>query len=156
MYGSAREVWSGFSKNLFEGLGSLAVLALALGLHLVCFLAPYLVLLVSWAMPEHSALSGLLASWTPFAAVGVAQNVLIRGLLALRHKQPWEGILLHPLSIGVLLLIALHSTILSYRGALPWANRIYEKRSVRVATQPEKSGAGALPAPTAARSEVTS
>ncbi len=116
MYSSGREVWEGFSKNLFEGLGeSLVLLAGVLTLHLVCFVLPYLAL--PW-----------LGSW---ALAGIALNVALRLLMALRWRQPLSGVLLHPLAVLGLCGIALNSMLWSRRGQIRWAGRSYVARSAR-------------------------
>ncbi|MCC6528045.1 MAG: glycosyltransferase, partial [Polyangiaceae bacterium] len=51
MYESRAEVWRGFAKNLFEGIGaSRLALALVVALHLGCFVGPYVALPVALAL----------------------------------------------------------------------------------------------------------
>jgi hypothetical protein len=63
----------------------------------------------------------------------VGANLALRALLALRFRQPAEGVLLHPLSVLALLAIALNSFRWSRRGAIHWRDRSYPARSARVA-----------------------
>ncbi|HEX6245816.1 MAG TPA: glycosyltransferase family 2 protein [Polyangiales bacterium] len=127
MYRSFREVWSGFSKNLYEGLGSRPLrLGAVMALYLGAFVAPYVVLALALLLPGWAALA-------PAAAFGVALNLALRALLALRFRQPLEGVLLHPLGVLALCGVALNSYRCTRRGALAWAGRTYAQRTERLA-----------------------
>jgi chlorobactene glucosyltransferase len=126
MYRSLPEIWRGFSKNLYEGVGATPLrLTLVILLYLAAFVAPYLVLWLALVAPVWSALL-----WP--AAAGVALNVLLRLALVLRFGQPIEGLLLHPLSVLVLCLLAVNSYCWSARGRVLWAGRSYGNRKQRV------------------------
>ena len=125
MYTGAQEVWDGFSKNLYEGIGGTA---LALGavvvLYAACFLMPYVFLV-----------SGLLAGDAAqlySGALGVACNVLLRSLLAARFSQPASGILLQPLAVIGLLCVAFNSRRWSIENRLRWRGRTYASRQERL------------------------
>ncbi len=124
MYRSASEVWRGFSKNLYEGLGNPLVLVSVIALHLACFIAPYVALLFVSISLAPSEL------WLP-AMLGVAANVLLRLCLAIRFQQPWEGVVLHPFSVLTLCALALNSYVWAARGKIEWAGRIYAGRARR-------------------------
>ena len=67
MYEGARELWQGFSKNAFEGIGGRIPAMLAVqALYLACFVLPYVVL--------GGGLLGV-DGWVVPGAVGVAANV---------------------------------------------------------------------------------
>lgn len=122
MYGSASEVWKGFSKNLYEGLGeSPVLLAVVLGLYFSAFILPYLLLAAAPFAPW------LLAP----ALVGVGLNVALRALLAVRFRHPPEGLLLHPVGVVLLLAIAVNSWRWARGGTIEWAGRVYAARSKR-------------------------
>ena len=123
MYRSAREVWEGFSKNLYEGIGGrpLALVGV-IALYTVPFLLPYAMLV--------GAVLGISALWGP-AIVGVGANLALRTLLAVRHRQPVEGILLHPWSVVALVGVAINSWRWNHRGAIRWRGRTYPARSAR-------------------------
>ncbi|HET6763420.1 MAG TPA: glycosyltransferase family 2 protein, partial [Longimicrobiaceae bacterium] len=123
MYHGGGEVWRGFSKNLYEGLGgNPLILALVIGLHASFFVLPYVALVAGLA-----GIPGLLSP----ALLGVAANVALRGALAVRLRQPLEGVLLHPLAILGLIAIALNSFRWSRRGQIVWRDRTYAARAAR-------------------------
>jgi chlorobactene glucosyltransferase len=129
MYRGFQELWEGFSKNLYEGIGgSPGALALIVALHAWVFLLPYAALV--------AALLGASALLVP-AVAGVAANVLIRAALAARFRQPWEGVLLHPLSVLALLAIALNSFRWARGNRIRWRGRVYAARAARVAAGPQ-------------------
>ena len=123
MYRSAREVWDGFAKNLYEGLGERpSSLALAIALHLWAFVVPWVVLLGC----------GIAQLEVPYgAAIGVCANVLQRGWLVVRHRLPMEGVVLQPLAIIALSALAIESWRRSTRGRISWRGRVYAPRSAR-------------------------
>ncbi|MBV9775070.1 MAG: glycosyltransferase [Gemmatimonadetes bacterium] len=125
MYDGARPLWEGFSKNLYEGIGGRpAGLAGIIVLYALVFVLPY----AAFAL----ALAGARALLVP-ALAGVGANLALRALLALRFRQPPEGVLLHPLAVLALLAIAVNSFRWSRRGAIRWRDRVYPARSARVA-----------------------
>lgn len=128
MYQSGHEVFAGFSKNLYEGLGSPRVLVFAILLHVAAFLLPYGCLALGAAWP---ALGGLVFP----AALSVMVAVGIRALLVVRFRQPPEGVLLHPLAVCVLIAIAINSYVWHRRGRVEWAGRSYAARPLRLAAE---------------------
>src|SRR5260370_10763528 len=114
MYRSSKEVWTGFSKNLFAFYNySLVFAALALFLNLALFVAPPLLIL---ATPLVTLPSILVFS----ASIAYALAVLMRLLLTLRFTRVKRGLmlllcLLHPISIVLECLILLNSIWWYYR-----------------------------------------
>lgn len=126
MYTSANEVISGFSKNLYEGIGgSLPRLFFVLGLYFFAFVAPFLMLPLGLLWPEH-LVPGLVA---------VTANVLLRGSLALQFDQPWWSVGLQPLGVLVLLGIGLNSYRWHRRGRIEWRGRAYAGKRERVTAE---------------------
>ena len=119
MYRRWEEVWEGFSKNLFEGLGGRpALLGLVVLLYAVAFVAPY--------VGAGAFAAGWLGSTFGWAAcAGVGMNVLLRGLLAARFRQPIEGIVVQPVAVVALLAIAVNWFRWHRRGEIKWAGRTY-------------------------------
>ena len=111
MYHSFREVWSGFSKNLF-GLvryKTIPFFMLMLALFTMCVL-PYITV---WFAP-----------FSKLSLVAILMNVAMRTVLALKYKHPFfTSVFLHPLSILVTLLIGINSFYQVKRGRLQWKGR---------------------------------
>jgi len=127
MYGSAREVWAGFSKNLFAFFNrSWLFLSAALGVCLVLWVLPpfwALAALLGLLPPPDSApaSTSLLLVVLPLAQYALA--VLTRLVLARRFGDRLLDTLLHPLSVALLLAISLNSARLSRRGGVTWKGR---------------------------------
>jgi len=124
MYEDTRGVWEGFSKNIYEGIGAhpLALLVV-LGLYIGTFLVPFVGFAAGLIM-GHQTL--MLAS-----AVAISAQLMTRFVLAVRHSQPVEGILLHPLSIVAFCAIAINSMVWNLKGEISWAGRTYAAKSAR-------------------------
>lgn len=124
MYRSTTELWRGFSKNIYEGIGGTpwALVALIV-VYGGVFVAPY----VALALAVVSAPS-LIAP----AVCGVLANVATRALLILRHGHPVSGVVTHPVAVLGLLAIALSSWWWTVRGELLWAGRVYAPRHRRM------------------------
>jgi glycosyltransferase involved in cell wall biosynthesis len=129
MYGSARELWDGFSKNLFEGLGesALALLAVVV-LYLSAFVLPYL--RVGWE------LAGSGVTWP--AALGLLSTLWARALLAWRMGHRPLSVLLNPVGALIVLTMALRSAWWSWRGTVRWRGRVYDRRAARAQPEPPR------------------
>ncbi|HWR01048.1 MAG TPA: glycosyltransferase family 2 protein [Chlorobaculum sp.] len=121
MYRGLGEVWNGFSKNLFAGLGnnSLGLFAL-MTLVVLFYIAPYGFVISALLQGERSPE----LFWLPLVQIVLA--ICIRIIIAVKFRQPlWPG-LLHVVSQVMLLLIALNSFRLSTFGSGPeWKGRSY-------------------------------
>ena len=139
MYDSWREVWQGFSKNLYEGIGGrVGMLGFVVALYLAAFVLPYLGL-AGWAVGAVGQTAGV------GALAGVGCNVALRGLLALRFRQPVEGLVLHPVGVLALVAIAVNSALWHLRGEIPWAGRVYAARTDRPGQTPDGEKPGGSP-----------
>lgn len=137
MYDSVRGIVQGFSKNLYEGLRERpGALAAVLGLYLGAFVFPYAALGAGWlaGKPELFAAGG----------TATAVNVLLRGMLALRHDQPWSSVVLHPFGVLMFVGIAVNSACWSWRGKLRWRGRVYARRSERRPPPARSTSGGSL------------
>ena len=124
MYRSLPELWKGFSKNLYEGIGAHpAALAFVLGLYSLCFVVPWVALPAALLLDEPA--------WATAAAAGVGLNLFTRLLLALRHGHRVWAVALHPIALLGFLGIALNSLRWHQRGAIEWAGRTYAARAQR-------------------------
>ena len=125
MYRSAGELWQGFTKNIYEGLGEKPLaLLLVLVLYATVFVWPYLAL-------GHAALLAPGWWWPP--AAGVAANLAVRAALFLRFRHPASGVLLHPVAVLALMALAINSFLSSRRGRVLWRGRSYAARRDRMA-----------------------
>ena len=121
MYRNGREVWDGFSKNLFAGLGykTPALLAMIVMTALL-YIAPYLFLVRSLLTAEFSAL----LFWLPLSQVAVV--LLSRLIIAVAFRQPLPIVLLHVFSWVVLLAIAVNSFCgIKFGKGSSWKGRNY-------------------------------
>ena len=133
MYGSWREVWEGFSKNLYEGLGDNPVLLVGvIGLYVAAFVVPY-VALAAWGVGLAGGAIGMAAG------VGVVHNVLLRTLFVFTHGHPVEGGLTQPLGTLALVGIACNSLLWHRRGEIRWAGRVYTVRDGRGTNDSEEA-----------------
>ncbi|MEM7674477.1 MAG: glycosyltransferase family 2 protein [Myxococcota bacterium] len=136
MYSSSREVWEGFSKNLYRGIGAKPHALLGVfGLYVSCFILPYILLII--ASPE--ATGKVDALWAA-ASIAVAANLLTRILLAARFRQPLLGVVVHPLSIAALLIIGLNSYRWHVRGMIRWRGRVYGQPPPLPSKSPQPQG----------------
>ncbi|MCY4566798.1 MAG: glycosyltransferase [Candidatus Poribacteria bacterium] len=111
MYHSFKEVWDGFSKNLFGLVGykMTPFFILILGLFTMCVL-PYIAV---WFAP----LRGL-------AIVVIVMNVVMRMVLALKYRHPFfTSVILHPFGVLLTLLIGINSFCQVRSGRLQWKGR---------------------------------
>lgn len=113
MYRSAAEVVAGFSKNLFAGLGPVGTVV-AGTLYVATFTAPFLVLAMSpW-------LGG-----GPAALAAVALLMASRAALVFRYDHPPSSVVLHPISLALVVGIAMNSWRWHLRGRITWRGRSY-------------------------------
>ena len=118
MYSSAAQIWDGFSKNLYEGLGEKPVALIGvIGLYLLTMVVPFIALGVP--------------GWRLAALVGVGLNLLTRTLLALRYGHTALSVLLHPVAVLGLVAIAINSARWSRAGTIKWRGRVYAARGQR-------------------------
>jgi chlorobactene glucosyltransferase len=126
MYRSAPELWAGFGKNLYEGIGENPIaLLVVLALYGSVFAWPYGALLLT-------ALGAIDASivWPLY---GVAANVLLRSGLAVRYSHSWGSVIAHPVAVLAFMALSVHSFRLNLANAIPWRGRLYRARRNRVA-----------------------
>lgn len=132
MYTGLAQTWRGFTKNAFEGLGSIGLLGFITLVHLLAHVLPWVVVLlwvfipafVTAAPHDEPSMAGFAATGLVFAALAVLANILQRTLLMVRFRQPIVGVLLHP--IGVLLMTAIQwrSWWLHITGRRVWRGRV--------------------------------
>ncbi len=135
MYRSARAVVDGFSKNLFEGVGSVFGLAGVVALYATAFILPPIALtagLGQWAMSDAAFVD--VASPALWAALlATAAGLTLRLTHVIRHGSSLLSALLGPLGAAVLLGIAIRSWWWSWRGQIEWSGRRYSAKKARMA-----------------------
>lgn len=118
MYGSLREIWEGYSKNLFglmrfRAIPFFIVLAALFFMHIV----PYILV---WFKP-----------FAVPAAAAIAMNVALRLVLALKYSHPvLVSIFLHPLAVFLIILIGLNSYRWNKLGKTRWKGRQVGGRAI--------------------------
>ncbi len=121
MYRNGKEVWEGFSKNLFAGLGyKTPVLLVMIVMTAFLYIAPYLFLVHSLLTVEFS----ISLFWLPLSQIFVV--CLSRIIIAHVFRQPLTVVLLHPLSQALLLAIAVNSFVsIKFGRGAQWKGRHY-------------------------------
>ncbi|AIQ61341.1 hypothetical protein PBOR_33880 [Paenibacillus borealis] len=119
MYHNAREVWNGYRKNIYAGVGRSPVLLLAvLMMYLTLYILPVIAVL-------YYCISGLPSS-AVMPAVAVLTGIAIKRISDAAGRQPVWFCLLLPASILCLSLIAMASWRGSRsRGGYEWKGRRY-------------------------------
>ncbi|MHA6482455.1 glycosyltransferase family 2 protein [Paenibacillus sp. strain BS8-2] len=126
MYGNAREVWDGYKKNMFEGLGRSRILLLSVvAMYMTLYLAPFLAVLVS-GLRVFAGTAAIIADWTLPAVACWLLGIAIKAFIDVKNGQPiWLSLLL-PASIAALCAIAIASWRASGKpGGYVWKERTY-------------------------------
>ncbi|WP_343045116.1 glycosyltransferase [Paenibacillus lemnae] len=127
MYHSAAEVWGGYRKNIFDGLGRSISLLLAVSLFyfvLYVFPAAFMMysLITMFLFPESHQEWGLLL-WT---SACVLAGISVKMAADLRQGQPGWLAFLQPISMLLLILLALDSCRTAFtRKGYQWKGRFY-------------------------------
>ncbi|WP_313674860.1 glycosyltransferase family 2 protein [Mycolicibacterium sp.] len=126
MYTDGSSLWRGFSKNFYEGIGGHPLgLIMVMALHLLIFVAPYVVLPIAALRGDTPLMAA--------AAIGVAANVALRLIMAARHGHSLFSVLVHPLAVLAMMGVLLDSYRCSRRGDIRWRGRSYAARAQREA-----------------------
>ncbi len=126
MYRSLREIWDGFSKNLFPGFRySLAAITLVMLFNVVTSIGPF-VLAVGGMFDWPAIDSAPVDSWMALMLVQVGLLIATRSMLSLRFSLGFLPILLHPVAMAIVVGIAANSVRWAlFAGGLRWKGRIY-------------------------------
>jgi chlorobactene glucosyltransferase len=135
MYRTPKAVVDGFSKNLFEGVGSFAGLVVVFALYGGAFIAPWLALAGLGIAAARAGTIDVVASspWLAPAIVAIGAGLGLRLLHVVRHRSDIVSAFLNPVGVAVLLGIAARSWWWSVRGRIEWSGRQYGARRTRVA-----------------------
>lgn len=126
MYRSLREIWNGFSKNLFPGFRySLAAIMFVMVFNVATSVVPFVVAVAGLFGPSALGLS-LSDSWVQLTLAQAALLVAIRVMLSLRFSLAFLPIVLHPVAMAIVVGIAANSVRWAlFAGGLRWKGRIY-------------------------------
>ena len=121
MYRNFREIWEGFSKNLFASIGySTPGLFLLMTLIAGLYVVPYVFIISSLFAGEFS----ILLFWMPLFQIAIA--LFCRLIIARVFRQSLSIALLHVLSQIVLLAIAFNSfRLITFGKGASWKGRNY-------------------------------
>jgi chlorobactene glucosyltransferase len=126
MYTDGASLWRGFSKNFYEGIGGHPLgLIVVMVLHLLIFVAPYVVLPIAALLGDTPLLVA--------AAIGVAANVALRLIMAARYGHNMLSVVVHPLAVLAMMGVLFDSYRCSRRGDIRWRGRSYAARAQREA-----------------------
>lgn len=124
MYRSAREIWEGFSKNLYVGVAGRAVEGAA-GAILLAGLSPLPEILLVRAVIRKRPRQAVFA-FACIAAGAVAAEIAMR-----RSRFPRGSGALFPFGAAAMLAILANSTLAHARGRVTWRGREYGGRAQR-------------------------
>jgi chlorobactene glucosyltransferase len=134
MYTSFREIWNGFSKNLFPGFSfSLTSIIGVMLFNIATSIVPFL--LLPYALLAHAA-------WLPLIAAQVALIVAMRTMIAFRFSLDLLPIVLHPVAMAAVVGIAANSVRWAhFADGIHWKGRRYtvqtDERHMTISTTTE-------------------
>ncbi len=124
MYRGLAQTWRGFTKNAYEGLGSMGLLVFFTVVHLLAHVLPWAIAIIA----ASKWMSGTLtADWRAagvIAGVCVFLNVVQRSLLAIRFRQGIVPVILHPVGVLFMTVIQWYSLYLSRTNRRAWRGRV--------------------------------
>lgn len=126
MYRNARQVWQGLAKNATEGIAAPGRIVPVSCILVAGQVAPFA--LAIWLATRSAVSVGV---WVAIATAGIAAWVP-RILAAVRFRQDWRSVLLHPVGILVLLSIQWYALARKILGRqVTWKDRAYSGESIR-------------------------
>lgn len=120
MYRNAMQVWQGLAKNATEGLAApVRIFPISL-LLLLGQIAPFV--LAAWLLLTR----GSSVAENVYVSVAVAGAWLPRFMAAYRFRQDWRGAWLHPIGVGMLLVVQWYALARKLTGgSVRWKERSY-------------------------------
>lgn len=117
MYDGFADTWRGFTKNAYEGLGSLGLLIFVTVLHTLGHLLPWTVLVLAVL-----GVADPISTGPAVVAIGIAYAQ--RLVLAGRFRHSNTTVMLHPLGVLLMTIIQWHSFVLHTTGRRSWRGRM--------------------------------
>lgn len=116
MYDNFRDLWDGFTKNLYPAFdGRIFAFIFFQLFQALVFLGPFVLLPL---FPRD-----------PILWIEISVIFSLRLAMAHRFRQSWVGAILHPFGQALVLAIAANSWLQTVRRRLPWRGRHYMHRS---------------------------
>ncbi|MBC8136671.1 MAG: glycosyltransferase [Fibrella sp.] len=127
MYDGLRDVWNGFSKNVFSAMGnSVVVVAIWSLFLLITQVFPWGFVAVALANGDRT----IAGFYLPLAHIAIALG--IRLALTFRFRQALWAVLTHPVGWLIVIAIAWNSTYLALSGkGHAWKGRTYTQETVK-------------------------
>ena len=122
MYRNFREIWEGFSKNLFPGFRySVPAITMVVVFNSLTSVLPFVTLAGAIAARSHSG------PWLSLAAAQAALIIAVRLLMSRRFRMEYWPAILHPAAMTLLIAIAFNSCRwVLFAGGARWKGRRYD------------------------------
>jgi len=121
MYRGLGQTWRGFAKNAFEGLGSVTLLVFLTVLHVCGHILPWGVIAATMLSADFRTSIG--PTGLALSATCVVLALCQRAVLAVRFRQSWLAVVLHPFGVAMMTAIQWHSWYLALAGKRTWRGR---------------------------------
>ena len=123
MYRSFKEIWNGFSKNIFAGFNFSSSMLFAVNIsYILLFFLPFLFFAIELSLLSHVNLLLILTG------IQVLILYFARFLLSYRFKLSYISSVLHPFGVIMVPVIAVNSWIwIRLRSGAKWKGRVYKK-----------------------------
>jgi glycosyltransferase involved in cell wall biosynthesis len=126
MYQGLNQTWRGFTKNAFEGLGSVGLLGFITIVHVLAHILPWLMLVglgIKSFVPDLFTQVSITTATYALTISCVLSAIFQRILLLARFKSPVGLALLHPIAVGFMTIIQWYSYYLQRTGRRAWRGR---------------------------------
>ncbi|MBX3388224.1 MAG: glycosyltransferase [Phycisphaeraceae bacterium] len=124
MYRGLSQTWRGFTKNAYEGIGSIGLLLFFTIVHLVAHVLPWFIGLVAIDRWLSGSLTPDWRAAGALATVCVGLNLLQRLILSVRFRQGVAAVVLHPVGVVFMTVIQWYSLYLARTNRRAWRGRV--------------------------------
>lgn len=124
MYRGLGQTWRGFTKNAYEGVGSLGLLVFFTIVHLLAHVLPWFIGAASLGFWMSGTLTPDWRAAGVLAGVCVGLNLIQRSFLSVRFRQGLVPVVLHPIGILFMTIIQWYSLYLARTNRRAWRGRV--------------------------------
>ncbi|MGH7245285.1 MAG: glycosyltransferase [Phycisphaerales bacterium] len=124
MYRGFAQTWRGFTKNAYEGIGSLGLLLFFTVVHLLAHVLPWVVAVIAAILWMSGSLTADWRAAGVLAGVCVGLNLLQRIVLSVRFRLGIVPVVLHPLGVVFMTVIQWYSLYLARTNRRVWRGRV--------------------------------